>query len=76
MDPSCSGSGDHHRRGFLRKLREFIDTLKTVERVEVLPYHTLGTFKWKELGIAYQLEGVRVPTGEEVELAKKILGAG
>ncbi|MBQ5430513.1 MAG: pyruvate formate lyase-activating protein [Lachnospiraceae bacterium] len=60
----------------LRKLREFIDTLKTVERVEVLPYHTLGTFKWKELGIAYQLEGVRVPTGEEVELAKKILGAG
>ena len=30
----------------LYRLRSFLDTLKTVERVEVLPYHTLGVFKW------------------------------
>ncbi|MCR5586681.1 MAG: pyruvate formate lyase-activating protein [Lachnospiraceae bacterium] len=60
---------------YLRGLREFIDTLKTVERVDVLPYHTLGVFKWKELGIPYQLEGVEPPTKESVDKAREILGA-
>ena len=58
----------------LHKTKEFIDSLKTVSKVEILPYHTLGVFKWEKLGIKYPLDGVKVPSEEEIEKAKKILG--
>ncbi len=57
----------------LKKTRAFIDTLKTVEKVEVLPYHTMGVVKYEKLGIEYPLKGVSAPTKESVENAKKIL---
>lgn len=57
----------------LIKLKAFIDTLKTVEKVEVLPYHTMGTVKYKNLGLPYKLEGVKPPEKDRVENAKKIL---
>ena len=58
----------------LLELRTFIDSLKTVTRVEILPYHTLGVFKWENLGIDYPLKDVMTPTKEEVERAEKLLG--
>lgn len=57
----------------LKKMYEFISTLKTVERVEVLPYHTLGLAKWVSMGIKYPLDGVKVPTEEQIKRAEKIL---
>lgn len=57
----------------LKKLKEFIDTLKTVERVEILPYHSMGKYKWHELKVKYELEGVRDANEEDVEKAKKLL---
>ena len=57
----------------LTKTSEFIETLESVERVEVLPYHTLGLFKWQKLGIKYPLDGVRSPTKDEVKKAEDIL---
>lgn len=57
----------------LRKTKAFIDTLKTVDKVEVLPYHKLGITEWERLGIPYKLEGIDPPTDEEQKLAKSIL---
>jgi len=58
---------------YLHRLHDFIETLDNVEKVEVLPYHTLGVYKWKELGIPYQLEGIDPPSQERVENANRIL---
>lgn len=58
----------------LKRLCEFISSLKTVKKVEVLPYHTFGSYKWEKLGLAYPLKGVEPPTKQSVENAKRILG--
>ena len=58
----------------LMALRRKLDQWTNVSRVEILPYHTLGLFKWEKLGIDYPLEGVRTPTEEEVREAEAILG--
>ena len=57
----------------LMRTRAFIDTLKTVEKVEVLPYHTMGVVKYEKLGLEYPLQGVDAPTKERVMNAKRIL---
>ncbi len=56
--------------------RKFIDGLDTVERVEVLPYHTMGVVKYEKLGLAYPLQGVQAPSKEKVAQAKRILCEG
>lgn len=57
----------------LIKLRDFISTLKSVKKVEVLPYHDLGKFKWEQLGEVYPLEKVRTANNDDVKRAKEIL---
>ncbi len=58
---------------FLQKTRDFIETLKNVQKIEVLPYHSLGEFKWDKLGIPYTLKGVEPPSAERVKNAERIL---
>ena len=60
---------------YLYQLRAFIDRLNNVERVEVLPYHALGVYKWEQMGIPYTLNDVASPEQERVDNARKILGA-
>lgn len=57
----------------LKRLSAFAASLKTVRRFEVLPYHTLGLFKWENLRIPYPLKGVPTPTDEETARAERIL---
>lgn len=58
----------------LIRLKEFLQTLKTVEKIELNPYHTLGVYKWEDLGLEYPLNGVRQANTEDIERAKRILG--
>ena len=58
---------------YLQKLKQFISGLKTVERVEVLPYHTMGEVKYEKLGLPYPLKGVQPPAKQRIENAKNIL---
>ena len=60
---------------YLHQLRAFIDRLNNVERVEVLPYHALGVYKWEQMGIPYTLNDVASPEQERVDNARKILEA-
>ncbi|MBQ9728494.1 MAG: pyruvate formate lyase-activating protein [Clostridia bacterium] len=57
----------------LKRTRAFLDTLSSVEKVEVLPYHTLGVVKYEKLGVEYPLKGVEAPSKENLQKARKIL---
>ena len=61
---------------YLKELYKFIKTLDNVEKVEVLPYHTFGEYKWKELGYDYPLAGIEPPAKERIKNANEILHTG
>lgn len=55
------------------RLRDFIDSLGNVDKVEVLPYHNMCIEKYKKLGIDYVLEKTPLPTEESIKRAEEIL---
>lgn len=57
----------------LKKTRAFIETLSNVKKIEILPYHNMGAYKWEKLGMKYPLEGVEAPDKDSIELADKVL---
>ncbi|MCR5778318.1 MAG: pyruvate formate lyase-activating protein [Lachnospiraceae bacterium] len=58
---------------YLKRTREFIEELSNVEKIEVLPYHSMGEYKWEELKIPYSLKNIEAPSQERVTNAEKIL---
>jgi pyruvate formate lyase activating enzyme len=61
--------------GEIAGVSRFAGALGNVERVDVLPFHQMGRFKWKELGLEYELDGVEPPSaasvGQAVEAFRK-----
>lgn len=49
----------------LYRLRNLLHTLQSIEKIEVLPYHEMGVYKWKNMGLNYPLEGQAIPSKEE-----------
>ena len=70
---ACELAGFDTVKAELREMSDFIKSLGSVRRVEVLPYHTLGLFKWEKLGITYSLDGVQPPSEEAVQRAEELL---
>ncbi|MFS8780112.1 pyruvate formate-lyase-activating protein [Synechococcus sp. W55.1] len=59
----------------IKGLAQFVATLSNVERVEVLPFHKMGEYKWQQLGLPYTLADVNPPTPEQVNHALQIFRA-
>ncbi|MNT31019.1 Pyruvate formate-lyase 1-activating enzyme [compost metagenome] len=57
----------------LIKLKDFLSTLKNIEKIEILPYHDIGRFKWASMNLKYELEDVREANEDDLKKKKKIL---
>lgn len=53
-------------------LADFIAPFKNVEKVEVLPFHKMGEYKWEQLGYDYQLKQTEPPSLELIESVRNI----
>ena len=63
------------RRDRLEKLAAFLKHFRCVRRVELLPYHKMGEFKWRELGFGTPLANVPIPSPEERNAAERLFSA-
>lgn len=54
-------------------LGQFIEPMKNIEKIEMLPYHELGKHKWTAMGEIYPLDGVNPPSHDVMEEIKNIL---
>jgi len=56
----------------IEAVARFVAPMKNVERVEVLPFHQMGAFKWKSLGLDYPLDDMAPPSETQVKMAVDI----
>lgn len=61
------------RDEYLESLGAYLADFTHIERLELLPFHKMGEYKWEELGLTYELADIPEPTREAMERAKSIL---
>lgn len=66
--PNLTDSKDH-----IKKLADIIKNIKNVEKIELLPYHTLGINKYEKLGIDYRLKDIEAMDREKCKELEKYL---
>ena len=56
----------------LERLAEYLRKFRCIRRIELLPFHKFGEYKWAELGLDYKLGSVNPPKEDDVERAREI----
>ena len=56
----------------LERLGLYASTMPTLERVEILPFHQIGAYKWQELHLPYDLADCLEPSAENIETARRV----
>lgn len=56
----------------LHQLANYLQKYKVVQKVEILPYHTMGVFKYQQLGLKYRLDGIEPLSQERAKLIREI----
>lgn len=64
--------GFSDQEDYLHQFGRHFEDYTQIERVEILPYHTLGVYKYKKLGLTYKLEKTKPPTFDSIEKTKDI----
>ena len=62
-------------RTMIASMAEFAASLGNVQRVEVLPFHQMGKFKWEKLGLKYTLADAGPPSKELIESTCQVFRA-
>ena len=57
----------------IENMAEYLSKYIVISRVEILPFHKMGEYKWKQLNLKYELENTLPPQNESIEKIKSIL---
>ena len=56
----------------LKAWAKYVSNFKNVERVDILPFHQMASYKWEGLGRSYELKDTPAPSKEDIKKAEEI----